>query len=134
LRDLLEEDLMKPNALLRISSLLTVLLATLHLTSDIVGGEVIGPGGFLTVTLILVVWLYAALVLAERRSGHVILLVGSLLGLGIPFLHLSGPRGFVGRDFLFVWTLLALGASTAFSLILSVQGLWSLRKGRSIPK
>jgi len=125
---------MKPNALLRISSLLTVLLATLHLTSDIVGGEVIGPGGFLTVTLILVVWLYAALVLAERRSGHVILLVGSLLGLGIPFLHLSGQRGFVGRDFLFVWTLLALGASTAFSLILSVQGLWSLRKGRSIPK
>ena len=80
---------MKPNALLRISSLLTVLLATLHLTSDIVGGEVIGPGGFLTVTLILVVWLYAALVLAERRSGHVILLVGSLLGLGIPFLPVS---------------------------------------------
>jgi hypothetical protein len=41
-----------------------------------------------------------------------------------------GPRGFVGRDFFFVWTLLALGASAAFSLILSVWGLWSLRTGR----
>jgi hypothetical protein len=38
-----------------------------------------------------------------------------------------GPRGFVGHDFLFVWTLLALGASTAFSFILSIWGLWSLR-------
>jgi NO-binding membrane sensor protein with MHYT domain len=119
---------MKPNALLRITSLLTVLLTTLHLTSDIVGGEVMTPGGFLTVVLILVVWLCGATLLAERLSGHIILLLGSLLGLGIPFLHLMGPRGFVGRDFLFVWTLLALGASTAFSFILSVWGLWSLRR------
>jgi len=121
---------MKQNALLRITSLLTVLLAMLHITSDIVGGEVMTPGGFLTVTLILVVWLYAALVLSERLSGLIILLLGSLLGLWIPLLHLSGPRGFVGRDYFFIWTCFALGTSTAFSLILSVQGLWGLRKGR----
>jgi hypothetical protein len=73
--------------------------------------------------------LSGALLLAERLSGHVIILLGSLLGLGIPFLHLMGPRGFVGRDFFFVWTLLALGASTAFSLVLAVRGLWSLKRG-----
>lgn len=120
---------MKPNALLRLTSLLTVLLAMLHITSDIVGGEVMRPGGFLTVTLIFVVWIYAALILSERLSGLIILLLGSLLGLYIPVLHLSGQRGFVGRDYFFVWTCLALGASTGFSLILSVQGLWKLRKG-----
>ena len=120
---------MKPNVLLRITALLSVLLATFHLTSDIVGGQGITPGGFLTSVLILVVWLYGALVLAERLSGYVIILLGSLLGLGIPFLHLMGPRGFVGRDFFFVWTLLALGASTAFSLLLAVRGLWSLKRG-----
>jgi uncharacterized membrane protein YqiK len=40
------------------------------------------PGGVinLVVVLILVVWLYGTLVLAERRSGHVIILVASLLG------------------------------------------------------
>ncbi len=120
---------MKQNVLLRITSLLAVLLATFHLTSDFVGGQAVTPGGFLTSVLILVVWLCGVLLLAERRSGYVITLLGSLLGLGIPFLHLMGPRGFVGRDFFFVWTLLALGAATAFSFILSVRGLWSLRRG-----
>ena len=120
---------MKPNALLRITSLLTVLLAMLHITSDIVNGEVMRPGGFLTVTLIFVVWIYAALILSERLSGLIILLLGSLLGLYIPVLHLSGARGFVGRDYFFIWTCLALGLTTGFSLVLSVQGLWKLRKG-----
>lgn len=121
---------MKQNWLLRITSLLTVLLATFHLTSDIVGGEVMTPGGFLTVVLILVVWLCGTLLLAERLTGLVIVLLGSLFGLVVPFLHLMGPRGFVGRDYFFVWTCLALGASTAFSLILSSLGLWRLREGR----
>jgi hypothetical protein len=121
---------MKQNLLLRITSLLTVLLATFHLTSDIVGGEVMTPGAFLTVVIILVVWLCGALLLAERLAGLVILLLGSLFGLVIPFLHLMGPRGFVGRDYFFVWTCLAIGASTAFSLILSVRGLWNLKRGR----
>ena len=39
---------------------------------------------------ILVVWLYGTLVLAERRSGYVIILLGSLLGLLVPVIHMKG--------------------------------------------
>ena len=33
--------------------------------------------------------------------------------------------------FFFVWTLIALGVTGLFSVILSARGLWSLRRGRS---
>ena len=39
---------------------------------------------------ILVVWLYGTLVLAERRSGYVIIPLGSLLGLVVPVIHMKG--------------------------------------------
>ena len=72
----------------------------------------------------------------ERRSGYVIMLVGSLLGLGMPVIHVMGAggvfRGEIAKSsgaFLFVWTLHALGVTGMFSLILSVRGLWSLRPG-----
>ena len=86
---------------------------------------------------ILVVWLYGTLVLAERRSGYIIMLVGAILALGMPVAHVMGAggvfRGQIARSspaFLFVWTLHALGVTGMFSLILSVRGLWSLRWGQ----
>jgi hypothetical protein len=61
--------------MLTIASLLSVLLFTFHLTDDIVrGGEPGGLSNLVGGSLIMVVWLYGALVLAERRSGYVILL------------------------------------------------------------
>jgi len=54
------------------------------LKDDIVHG--MSPGGLsnLPVVLVLVVWLYGTLMLAERRSGYVIVLVLSLLASGLP--------------------------------------------------
>jgi len=82
--------------------------------------------------------LYGTLVLSERRSGHIIMLVGSLLALGMPVAHVMGAggvfRGAIARSspaFLFVWTLHALGVTGMFSLILSVRGLWSPQWGQS---
>ena len=125
---------MKPNVLLTISSLLSILLMTFHLADDIVRG--IEPGGVKNYNgvLILVVWLYGTLALAERRSGYIIMLLGSILGAGIPFLHMTGAGLVGGRIagssgiFFWVWTLLALGVTAFFSVILSVRGLIS--KGR----
>jgi len=84
---------------------------------------------------ILVVWLYGTLVLVERRSGYVIILLGSLLGLGIPVIHMMGKGVGVGSKiaqssgaFFFIWTLIALGVTALFSVILSVRGLWSLKR------
>jgi len=71
---------------------------------------------------------------AERRSGYVILLLGSLLGSGVPVIHMMGKGvGAIAKSsggFFFVWTLLALGVTAVFSLILSARGLWSLRRGQ----
>ena len=33
--------------------------------------------------------------------------------------------------FFWVWTLIALGVTAAFSVVLSASGLWSLRRGQS---
>jgi len=125
---------MKENVMLTIASLLSILFLTLHLTDDILRGMASGGLSNLTGVLILVVWLYGTLVLAERRSGYVILFLGSLLGSGVPVIHMMGKGvGEIAKSsggFFFVWTLLALGVTALFSLILSARGLWSLRRGQ----
>jgi hypothetical protein len=123
----------KHNGLLTITSLLSILLMTFHLSDDIVRG--FEPGGVKNVSgiLILVVWLYATLVLAERRWGYVIVFLGSLLGSGVPVFHMTRAGLVGGRianssgKFFWVWTLIALGVTAMFSLILSARALWSLQ-------
>ena len=125
---------MKHNLMLTITSLLTILFMTLHLTSDTIHAKVGAPeagGSTLVAVPILVIWLYGTLVLAERRSGYIIMLVGSLLASGMPVIHVMGAggvfRGQIAKSspaFLFVWTLHALGVTGMFSLILAVRGLW----------
>ena len=124
---------MQPNRLLTIASLVTVLLFTFHWTDDIIRG--MAPGGLSALygVAILIVWLYGTLVLGERRSGHIIMLLGSLVAVVALVLHLRGAGLVGGRiansggKFFWVWTLLALGASGALCAIFSVRGLWSLR-------
>ncbi len=129
---------MKQNAILTIASLLSILLLTFHLAGDIVYGYEKGGVSNLTAVPIFVVWLYGTLVLAERRSGYVINLLLSLLALGVPIIHMSGKGvGLASRmaksggHFFFVWTLIALGVTALFSVILSARGLWSLRRGQA---
>jgi hypothetical protein len=81
---------MKRNVMLTIASLLSILFMTFHLTDDIVRGMEPGTLSNLIAVPILVVWLYGTLVLAERRSGYVIILLGSLLGLVVPVIHMKG--------------------------------------------
>jgi hypothetical protein len=125
---------MKYNVTLTITSLLTILFVTFHLTDDIVYR--ISPGRLsnLNVVLVLVVWLYATLVLAGRRSGYVIVLVLSLLASGLPVIHMIGKSGITAGiskpagAFFFAWTLMALGVTALFSALLAVRGLRSLRR------
>src|SRR4029453_11500141 len=122
---------MKQSSVLTIASLLSILLGTFHLADDIDRG--MSPGGLLNfvAVVIWVVWLYGTLVLAERRSGYIIILVLSLLLMGVPVIHMRG----VGIGFgttrsggvFFIWTLLAMGVTALFSVILSARGLWGLR-------
>src|SRR5882762_11495811 len=130
---------MKPNVMLTIASLVSIVLMTFHYTDDVLreGGMAVHPAASLIAVLIIFVWLYGTLVLAERRSGYVIMLVGSLMASGMPVIHVMGAggvfRGQIAKSspaFLFVWTLHALGVTGMFSLILSARGLWSLQRGQ----
>jgi hypothetical protein len=129
---------MKQTATLTTASLLAILLMTIHMTGDILFR--MAPAGLvnLLVVFIFVVQLYGTLVLAGRRAGYIIIFFGSALGLLIPVVHMKGTRGLLGGDignsgqaFLFVWTLLALGITATFSLILSASALLSLPWRRS---
>lgn len=129
---------MKHNVMLTITSLLSILFFTIHVADDIVRGFEKGGVYNLTAVPIFVVWLYGTLVLAERRSGYVIVLLGSLLSLAVPILHMKGKgvgiaSGIANSSggFFFIWTIIALGVTALFSVILSAHGLWSLRRGQS---
>ena len=131
---------MNRSLMLTITSLLSILLMTFHLSDDIVRG--FEPGGVRNVTgvLMLVVWLYGSTVLAGRRSGYIIMLLGAILGSGVPVVHMIG-KGLVGGRIanssgihFWVWTLITLQVTGIFSLILSARELWSFPWRRGVKR
>ncbi len=124
---------MKHSIMLTIASLLCLLFLTLHITDDIVRGISKAESSNIAL-LVLVVFLYGTLVLPERRSGHIIILLIGLLAAAMPVLHMRGTHyGEIAQSpggFFFVWTLWALGGLGGFTAVLSARGLWDLRKKR----
>lgn len=124
---------MKQSVMLTTASLLSILFFSFHLADDIVRGFEKGGISNLTAVPIFVVWLYGTLVLAERRAGYIVILLASLLSLAVPVLHMKGKGVGIASGiatssggFFFIWTLIALGVTALFSIILSVRGLWNL--------
>jgi hypothetical protein len=76
--------------MLTIASLLSILLMTFHFSDEIARGMERGGFNMLVGVLIMLVWLYGTLVLAGRRSGYIIMLLGGIFGTGVPILHMSG--------------------------------------------
>ena len=128
---------MKRDLTLTIASLLVIVLFVFHLTDDIMHGYEAGLASQLPGMLgIPLVMLIGTLMLSERRLGYIIMFLGGILAVGVTALHMRG-KGVGGEfaktsgAFFFVWTLLMLGLSGSFSVILSLRGLWNLRKGRT---
>jgi len=124
---------MKERAILVATSLLSILLLTLHKTANLVRG-ISKAESSNTALLDLVAFLHGTLVLAERRSGHVIMLLVGLFAAGMPVIHMRGAHyaeiaGSPG-GFFFVWTLWALGGLGGLTFVLSARGLWSLWRGQ----
>jgi hypothetical protein len=126
---------MKHTVALTIMSLLSALLLTFHLTDDIVRGFEPGKLSTETGVLIIVAYLCGTLVLAERRSGYAIILLGSILSAGVPVIHMRGAGLVGGRVanssgmFFWVWTMIALGVAATLSAILAARELWSSSRG-----
>lgn len=132
------ESHMEQAAILTTASLLTILFMTVHLTGDILFR--MSPAGLVNLfaVFVFVTQLYGTLVLGGRRAGYIIIFLCSALGLLISVIHMKGTRGLVGGDignssqaFLFVWTILALGITSTFSMLLSASALLSLPWRRS---
>ncbi len=127
---------MRHRITLTATSVLSVLLFSLHWADEIARGMEPGTLSAAGGLLILFIWLYAALVLTDRRWGLVVLLLFSLMGAAVPLLHMSGA-GLISRHiantsgiFFWVWTLLALSATATMSVALSARALWELRRSR----
>jgi len=120
-----------PNRLLTITSLLSILLMSLHITDDIVRGLSPARPDNVGAVVIFVVWLLGTLPLAERVPGYIIMLLGGLFAAAMPVLHMRGARypAIATSDggFFFVWTLIAVGVTGTFAVILAARALWLWR-------
>ena len=126
---------MKHPVTLTLTSLLSILLFSLHWADEVARGLEPGTVSAAGGLLILAVWLSATLVFPERGLGLILILLGSILASGVPILHMQGRGLVLGRYgttnsnamFFWVWTNIALGASGMSSVVLSVRELWSSR-------
>ena len=125
---------------LTIASVLTVVLMTLHQTDDILrnqDGVAQGGAASLVVVLGLVVWLYGAVMLVERRAGYVLNLVFAVLASLIAVGHLTGVGDVVvgkiatSSGAFFVWVVVAMGVTAISAFVLSAYGLWSMQRGQA---
>src|SRR5690349_17620201 len=122
---------MKQSDLLSVTSILSVLLLALHISQDIVFGfDRAGLNHLVGVGILLFV-VCGAVLLRERRSGEVIMLLGGLMSVGMLPLHMrNGLRPeFLEKSgaLLFIWTLYVLGVIGALSVILAVLALRARR-------
>ncbi len=125
---------MNNNGVLKTTSLLSLLLLTLHVTDDIVRG-ISKAESSNTALVVLVVFLYGTLMLAGTRWGQVIMFLVGLFAASTPVIHMRGAHypeiAASTGGFFFVWTLWAVGALGGVTMILSARGLWTLRRGGS---
>ena len=119
---------MKLNTL-TIASLISIILLPFHIAGDVaLGLDKGGPGLFFVVVPVLLLVATGTLLLAERKSGHVIMFLGGLAALGMPLIHRN--NGFkpaiatAPGGIFFIWTLVALGVTGGLTMILAAHGLW----------
>jgi hypothetical protein len=128
---------MKQKDLLTVLSLSAIVLTTMHVADDYVHGfdrnVVANPYAI----LIFVAWSAGVLLLRDRLIGRIVMLLGGLVAIGMPIIHLNG-RGY-GEEYLktdgalrFIWTLYILGTIGALIIIGGVREMVSLRSTRAM--
>src|SRR5215470_12588799 len=127
---------MTTDRLLTVTSLLSLIFLTIHLSDDIARG--ISSLNFASMIAVLVVamLLYAMLTGEGRRVGAVSGFLIGLFALGMPAVHFRGAHineiAKSSGGLFFIWTLWVLGALGATGMILSVRVfLASFRSGKA---
>jgi hypothetical protein len=126
---------MTRNVTLTVTNLLSLLLVLLHVSDDVVRGiDSVSAANLIGVS-IFVLWLYGTLTLGDRRSGYIIMLLGSAFGAVIGMSHMvTGVSNTLAKTpagaHLFIWTLWALATIATYSTVLAARGLrrreWTL--------
>ena len=113
---------MKKNLTLVITSLITVVLSSIHLAHDVVRGSDQWNRGSLIGVAILIFGLFGTLVVPDRRSGVIIMLIGGLAAMAMPVIHARINLNSVAV-FFFIWTLFAMGATGGVTVLLAIRAL-----------
>ena len=118
---------MTRHVLLTVTSLVSAVLLTLHISQDIVFGfDRAGLNHLVGVGIILVI-VCGTLLLPHRWLGRVIMLLGGVMSAGMLPLHMrDGLRPEFSQTsgaLLFIWTLYLLGVMGFFSILLAVLEL-----------
>lgn len=120
---------MKRNLPLTVTSLLTLVLLTLHFTHDIIR-QAEGANTYPIPVVVLALWLYGILMASDRAWGYGIMLFGGLFSAGMIVGHSNGIVVGKSGGFFFVWTLYALSTTGWVTVILSARGLWMTFRAR----
>jgi hypothetical protein len=123
---------MKPNLMLIVASLVTLVLIMCHLTGDVLL-QADGAVKFPIPVVVFAVWLYGTLMWSDRVAGYVIMLLGGLIAAGMIVAHARTGVVHKTGGFFFVWTLFALSATGWFTAILSARELWRALRARRSP-
>jgi len=120
---------MKPNVVLIVASLLTLLFMTFHMTHDTIR-QAEGAVKYPIPVVVFALWLYGTLMLSDRTWGYVIMLFGGLIGAGMIVVHSRGLVVSNSGGFFFTWTLFALSTTGLVTMALSIRGLWTKFRSR----
>ena len=123
---------MKHKELLTVLSLLAIVLVAMHIADDYVHGFDRSVVNNPYAMLILAAWASPVLLLRDRLFGRIVILLGGLVAIVIPIIHLNG-RGY-GDEFLktdgalrFIWTLYMLGTLGAVIIIGAIREMVGAR-------
>ena len=125
---------MQRDPVLTTTALLAIALASFHFAADMTRGFEAGDLGDYAGVLMLAAWLFGALALPGQRAGFVLLMLGALLGTVMTLAHMRGaglgPKfGDTPGGFAYIWSLVALGITSACSFALAARGLWRAWRG-----
>ena len=116
---------MRPTDLLPISSLLSAVLLSVHISQDIVLGLDRAGLNHLVGVSILLLLVCGTLLLRDSTLGKIIMLLGGIMAAGMLPLHMRNGFSpeFLQRDgvLLFVWVLYLLGVNGGFAIVLAVR-------------